>query len=131
MKAAQSTLKEKCEEVSGKVDANKQQVHDDKTQLTERQWRELDDLRDEMQMCIRDRSCWSLNFSPESRTQRKSSKEDNQSLKEGQKSTDQKIEEGQRENQKNMELLKEEFNNQINETNRRMEDCLLYTSRCV
>ena len=37
MKAAQSTLKEKCEEVSGKVDAIKQQVHDDKTQLTERQ----------------------------------------------------------------------------------------------
>ena len=48
MKAAQSTLNEKCEEVSGKVDAIKQQVNDDKTQLTERQRRELDDIREEM-----------------------------------------------------------------------------------
>ena len=48
MKVAQSTLNEKCEEVSGKVDAIKQQVNDDKTQLTERQRRELDDIRDEM-----------------------------------------------------------------------------------
>ena len=48
MKAAQSTLTDKCEEVSGRVDAIKQQVHDDRTLLTERQRRELDDLRDEM-----------------------------------------------------------------------------------
>ena len=34
MKAAQSTLKDKCEEVAGKVDAIKQQVNDDKTQST-------------------------------------------------------------------------------------------------
>ena len=34
--------------IRDRVDAIKQQVHDDKTQLTERQRRELDDLRDEM-----------------------------------------------------------------------------------
>ena len=39
MKVAQSTLNEKCEEVSVKVDAIKQQVSNDKDQLTERQQR--------------------------------------------------------------------------------------------
>ena len=48
MKVAQSTLNEKCEEVSVKVDAIKQQVSNDKDQLTERQQRELNDIRDEM-----------------------------------------------------------------------------------
>ena len=46
----------------------------------------------------------------------------NSKIEEASRSTNQKIEEGQKENQKNMELLREEFNNQINETNRRMED---------
>ena len=48
MKIAQSTLSEKCEEVSVKVDAIKHQVSNDKDQLTERQQREFNDIRDEM-----------------------------------------------------------------------------------
>ena len=43
-----STLGEKCEEVSVKVDAIKHQVSNDKDQLTERQQREFNDIRDEM-----------------------------------------------------------------------------------
>ena len=48
MIAAHTTLGERCEEISTKVDAVKHQVNNDRDQLTERQQREFSDLRDEM-----------------------------------------------------------------------------------
>ena len=49
MMTAQTTLGERCEEISVKVDAVKHQVTSDREQLTERQQREFNDIRDEMQ----------------------------------------------------------------------------------
>ena len=53
-----------------------------------------------------------------------SNRETNQSIESLKADLSQKIEEGQKDNQKHIELLKEEFYNQISETNRRMEEGL-------
>ena len=48
MMTAQTTLGEKCEEISSRVDAVKHQVTNNQDQWTERQQREFNDIRDEV-----------------------------------------------------------------------------------